>query len=73
MAKDLRVVTPAGEGFDVTIEPGTTARDVLRKLNLDGYAPSRDGSTPCFKPEENLYPEVKDGEKLFATPEMKVS
>lgn len=52
---------------DVTIEPGTTAHDVLNQLSLDGYLLSAKGSQTYYGDDENLYPQVLDGDLLYAT------
>ena len=74
MSKDLTVlVAGTGEPRDITIEPGTSAQDVLRQLDLDGYVLSRDGdSATFFTPTENIYPDVEDGVKLYASTDPKV-
>ena len=74
MAKDLSIVVAGtGEPNDITIEPGTTARDVLRALGFKGYVLSKDGSSiTFFRPKENIYPLVEDGDKLWASTDPKV-
>ena len=74
MAKDFTVVVAGtGEPKDITVEPGTTAEDVLRTLGLQGYALSKDGSSSTFfQPKENIYPLVEDGAKLWASTDPKV-
>ena len=74
MAKDLTVVVAGtGEPKDITVEPGTTAEDVLRTLGLQGYVLCRDGSSSTFfQQKENIYPLVEDGAKLWASTDPKV-
>ena len=74
MAKDFTVVVAGtGEPRDITIEPGTTAEDVLRALNLQGYILCTDGSSTTFlERRENIYPLVEDGAKLWASTDPKV-
>jgi hypothetical protein len=74
MAKDLTVaIAASGELKDITIEPGTTAEDILRTLGLQGYVLSRDGSSSTFfQPRENIYPLVEDGQKLWASTDPRV-
>lgn len=51
---------------DVQIMPGTKSRDVLAKLNLNGFQLSRpDGGTYDFN--DDLYQAVAEGQKVFAT------
>ena len=52
---------------DVTIQPGTTAHEVLNQLGLDGYLLSAKGGQTYFGDDENLYPKVLDGDLLYAT------
>lgn len=70
-------ITVTGVGGDpnskqvrqVDIEPGSTPRDILSSLNLDGYVlSSRMHSS--FHEDENLYPLVESGEDLNASPRM---
>jgi len=69
MPKDLTIVVAAtSERKDITIEPGTTAQDILKKCGLEGYVLSKDGdSSTFFADKQNVYPEVEDGQKLWAT------
>jgi len=62
------VVITAGTGnhTDLTIEPGTTAKDILNQLNLSGYILSKDSGQHTFGENENVYANVDDGEKLHA-------
>jgi hypothetical protein len=57
---------------DVTIQPGTTAHDVLSQLALEGYLLSTKAGTTYFGDDENLYPKVLDGDLLYATTEAEV-
>lgn len=51
---------------DVQILPGTKALDVLNKLGLNGFQLAKpDGGAFGFN--DNLYDEVGDGQKLYAT------
>ena len=74
MAKDLTIVVAAsGETKDITIEPGTTAEDILQQTGLRGYVLSKDGdSAGFFAPKQNVYPKVEDGQKLWASTDPKV-
>ena len=57
---------------DVTIQPGTTAHEVLSQLGLEGYLLSPKGAHTYFGDDENLYPKVVDGDLLYATTEAEV-
>ena len=66
--KNIVVITAAtGEHRDLTIEPGTTAGDILKELNLSGYVLSKDSGNHVFGESENVYSEIDDGEKLHAS------
>ena len=69
MSKDLTIVVAAsGEKKDITIEPGTTAADILQQTDLQGYTLSKDGdSSTFFTPNQNIYEEVEDGQKIWAS------
>ena len=69
MAKNLAVVVAGsgGEIKDITIRPGTTARDILRDTGLEGYVLSRGASEAPFGENENVYSLVRDGDKLYAS------
>lgn len=62
------VVQMAGSDqyHDLTIEAGTTARDVLQQLGLQGYVLSKDNGQHTFGDTENVYASVDDGEKMHA-------
>ena len=57
---------------DVTIQPGTTAHEVLNQLGLEGYLLSTKGATTYFGDDEVIYPKVVDGDLLYATTEAEV-
>lgn len=51
---------------DVALLPGTRPRDLLAKLNLNGFQLSKpDGG--MFGHADDLYGGVVDGQKIFAT------
>jgi hypothetical protein len=51
---------------DVQILPGTKPRDIVSKLNLEGFQLSRpEGGAFGFN--DDLYQSVADGQKVFAT------
>jgi len=51
---------------DVEILPGTQSRDVLKKLDLNGFQLNRpEGGAFAFS--DDLYAAVESGQKVFAT------
>lgn len=52
---------------DVQILPGTKPRDVLSKLNLNGFQLSKPEGG-AFDFNDDLYQAVADNQKVFATP-----
>ena len=70
MEKNIAIIVAGAQGSseikDLSIKPGTAARDILGTLGLDGYVISKaDGK--FFNPQDNVYERVEDGEKLYAT------
>lgn len=69
MSKKITVIPATGGAYsDLTIEPGTTPRDVKTQL---GLAPNfvlthGQGAEPISE-DTNLYETVTDGTKLYAT------
>jgi hypothetical protein len=55
------------EPLDITIKPGTTCSDILNQLNLPGYllTPSPT-SRQFFGSDEVVYPQLQDGDKIYA-------
>jgi len=68
MTKNLSVVV-AGSGAikDIIIKAGTTAKDIVKEMGLTGYRLSKNPDDPPFGENENIYPKVKDGDKLYAS------
>jgi len=68
MTKNLSVVV-AGSGAikDITIKAGTTAKDIVRDLGLTGYKLSKKADEAPFGENENVYPQVEDGDKLYTS------
>jgi|GEM_PF-896768 len=60
------VVAGSGQAHDLTVQPGTSARDVLAQIGLQGYVLSKNRGQNPFAEAENIYPVIDDGEKLFA-------
>jgi hypothetical protein len=75
--KRLAIGRPGtGDPIDVNIEPGTTARDVIRQAGLEGFMlakkPAGDEAPISFATDEEIYTKVMDGEKLLAVTPAKV-
>ena len=60
------IIAGTGQAHDLTVQPGTTAGDILGQLSLNGYNLAKDQGRHIFGETENIYPEVQDGEKLHA-------
>jgi len=74
MEKNIAIIVAGAQGQeikDLAIKPGTTARDVLQTLGLDRYVISK-GDGKVLGPRDNVYEQVEDGEKLYATTEAEV-
>ena len=58
---------------DITIQPGTTAADILTSVQLPGsyWLSKRDGQP--FGENEVVYDLLRNGEKIYATPEASVA
>jgi len=69
----IKVAGAKGGMKDITIAPGTTAGEVLKRLALDNYVLTRGTDSAPFKSDENIYPEVEDGSKLFAITKAEVA
>lgn len=67
MKSIVLIVAGTGQHYDLSIEPGTTARDVLSQTNLSGYRLSKDNGQTVFGENENIYPAIENGEKLHAS------
>jgi len=52
---------------DRAVKPGTIVMDLMIDLGLDGYELSKGGER-AFRPQDNLYKLVEDGDMLFAVP-----
>lgn len=61
-------VAETGRYHDMSIKPGTTAREIISEVGLAAnYLLSRGHSREPFGAEENVYESVADGSKLFAS------
>jgi len=69
MSKQITVIPATGGAYsDLTIQPGTTPRDVKTQLGLEtNYVLTRGRGTEPIPDDENLYEKVEDGTKLYAT------
>jgi len=63
----VRIAGSTREPQDMTIQAGTTAADILRQLGLEGYLLSAKGSETYFGDTEVVYPQLSDGDLLYAT------
>ncbi len=66
------IVVSSGQIHDLTINPGTTAREILREIGLEDYNLSRQNEPHPFGLDENVYTVVQDGEKLNAATKVDV-
>jgi len=68
MSKSLAVVVAgSGETRDVSISPGTTARELLDASGLQGYMLSTGPDKPFLASDEDVYRSVANGAKLYAS------
>jgi hypothetical protein len=69
MSKQICVILATGGApIDLTIMPGTTAKDVITQTGLaTNYVLTRGRGAEPIAPDENLYESVTDGTKLYAT------
>jgi hypothetical protein len=72
--KNITVVSAAsGQHNDLTIPPGTTVRDIRQQLGLDnGFILTTGRGSEPFADDENIYPAVPDGAKLYASTPVEV-
>ena len=67
MKKLSVVVAGSGRIHDLTIEPGTTCRDILQELHQPDFLLSKGPNEPFFAKAESVYDKVNDGQKLYAS------
>lgn len=71
MSKQLAVkVAGTDEIYDMEVEPGTTPHEILNAPDIglgNDYDLSPGGGQEIFGQNQNIYPEVEDGQKLIAT------
>jgi hypothetical protein len=76
MRKDVAVLVPGTgderEICDLSIQPGTTAAEVLKAMELDPakfqLQLQREGRFQSLSGSDNIYGAVETGEKLFCVP-----
>ena len=62
------VISESGEIHDLTIQPATTAREVLGQVGLGAaYVLTTGRGQEPFGADENVYAAVSDGAKLYAS------
>jgi hypothetical protein len=64
---EVRIAGSTREPQNLTIQPGTTASDIVRQLGLTGYLLCAKGSETYFGDDENVYEQVSSGALLYAT------
>ena len=68
LTKGITVVNAGtGQYNDMSISPATTANEILEAIGLPDYRLSKNGAAP-FAGDANVFPQVHDGEKLYAAP-----
>lgn len=72
--KNIAVVMAGSGGQirDLTIKPGTTARDILHEVGMENGILSRGGNSAPFAATDNVYTDVENGTKLYASSEADV-
>jgi hypothetical protein len=64
----IKVAGSESDPIDRTIKPGTTAGEILADIGLTGYLLSTGpNSNRFFAEDENVYIQISDGDKLYAT------
>lgn len=69
-AKLITIKFPSGvkEAEQLLVMPGNTAKEILKKLELDGqYQLSKGSPDTIFGIDENLYPRIEEGDLLYVT------
>ncbi len=74
MKKQLTVIkAESGQPVDIEIQPGTTAGEILTHIGLGkGYVLSGGRGQEPFGNDENVYEQVADGSKLYASTPVEV-
>jgi hypothetical protein len=67
--KNITIVpATGGTHSDISIEPGTTPRDIKKQIGLaENFVLTRGKGSEAIPDGENIYETVNDGAKLFAT------
>ena len=64
----IKVVGPTDrEPIDRTIQPGTTAAELVNDCGLRGYVLTLPNGTGFFAPGENVYTAIQSGDCLMAS------
>ena len=61
------VVAGSGEIKDLSIKPGTKVSDIIRDAELSGYVLSKNSEEKPFNQDDEIYPMVEDGQKIYAS------
>lgn len=73
MKKITAVIAESGKHHDLEMLPGTTAQDVLNQVGLpEGYVLSSGKGQEPFGSDEEIYSQIADGCKLFASTPVEV-
>ncbi len=72
MEKNISIVKAEGDASniqDLAILPGTTAREILQQVGLpdNGYNLTDGKQADPFTGDDNVYEQVEDGAKLYAS------
>ncbi len=62
------VVAGSGDTKDIEITQGVTAGQVINEAGLEGYNLSKVGASAPFQATDDLYSQVDNHEKIYATP-----
>jgi len=64
----------SGVARDIQLAPSATAAEVLKQVGMDPQTSSLELNDPkrLVGPDETLFPMVETGQKLFASPRMRV-
>ncbi len=67
------VIAESGKIHDMAVKPGTTAQDLLNAIGLsEGYILSSGRGQEPFGNDEEIYDQITDGCKLFASTPVEV-
>jgi hypothetical protein len=63
----IKVLGADRDPLDRTIQPGTTAAELLHDCGLRGYLLTLPHGNGFFAPDENVYKAIADGDVLLAS------